>query len=129
MKQAGVILLLAGLWAQTFLQLSVSVSYFANKSFITQKYCVNKDRPELKCFGKCHLKSMYNQVDNAANETQNKIPNQILWQLVPFYFNPLQVLTLPLSHPVSWLLPAKPFLSLYCFSPVFTFFHPPPFVA
>lgn len=28
---------------------------FNNKSF-TEKYCVNKDKPELKCNGKCHLK-------------------------------------------------------------------------
>ncbi len=28
---------------------------FNNESF-TEKYCVNKDKPELKCNGKCHLK-------------------------------------------------------------------------
>lgn len=27
-----------------------------NKAEITQKYCVNKDKPGMHCCGKCHLK-------------------------------------------------------------------------
>jgi hypothetical protein len=30
-------------------------SYELNKSFIIENFCINKDRPELKCDGKCFL--------------------------------------------------------------------------
>ena len=36
----------------------VWMSYELNKSEIIQEFCVNKDKPELKCEGKCHMKDM-----------------------------------------------------------------------
>ncbi|MEZ4979165.1 MAG: hypothetical protein R2772_07690 [Chitinophagales bacterium] len=29
--------------------------YLANQEAITEQFCVNKDKPELQCNGKCHL--------------------------------------------------------------------------
>ena len=38
------------------------ISYFyANQAAITQKHCVNKDRPELQCNAKCYLSKQLNQ--------------------------------------------------------------------
>jgi hypothetical protein len=28
-----------------------------NQSYITEKFCINKDNPKLSCNGKCHLKN------------------------------------------------------------------------
>ena len=36
----------------------VWMSYEINKSEIIQKFCENKDKPELKCEGTCHMKKM-----------------------------------------------------------------------
>lgn len=42
---------------------------FNNKTF-TEKYCINKDKPELKCNGKCHLAKIAkeNQKENAEKQ-------------------------------------------------------------
>ena len=31
------------------------VEYVLNQDYIAEFLCVNKDKPELKCHGKCHL--------------------------------------------------------------------------
>jgi len=31
------------------------IDYFFHKEYIVQNLCENKDKPELKCHGKCHL--------------------------------------------------------------------------
>jgi hypothetical protein len=34
----------------------IILNYYQNKAEITKLYCVNKEKPILKCNGKCHLK-------------------------------------------------------------------------
>lgn len=36
----------------------VWINYEINKSEIIKQFCENKDKPELKCDGKCHMKKM-----------------------------------------------------------------------
>lgn len=44
-------------------------AYLLNQDFISENFCVNKDKPEMACKGKCHMKEMM-----AKQESQN--PNQ-----------------------------------------------------
>ncbi|GAB3312111.1 hypothetical protein ACFQT0_12330 [Hymenobacter humi] len=39
------------------------LDYQLNKARITELYCVNKARPQLKCNGKCHLAKQLRAVD------------------------------------------------------------------
>lgn len=48
----------------------ILVNYQLNKKEITQKYCVNKDKPWMHCCGKCHLKK-----ELAKNDAQQKGPD------------------------------------------------------
>jgi hypothetical protein len=41
----------AGLIYQTL----TVVNFYSNRAEIAEKYCVNKEKPEKKCHGKCHL--------------------------------------------------------------------------
>ena len=42
---------------------SMYMAYFtANQEAITVKYCVNKDAPEKKCNGKCHMRKQLKQI-------------------------------------------------------------------
>ncbi|MCC6601467.1 MAG: hypothetical protein IT223_12465 [Crocinitomicaceae bacterium] len=34
----------------------IFLDYFIHKEYITETFCVNKIKPEMKCDGKCHLK-------------------------------------------------------------------------
>lgn len=59
-----------------FLMLSVScrelIQYAAfkfNQEYISDVFCINKDKPEMKCDGKCYLKKT---LDTAKEEKQSK---------------------------------------------------------
>ncbi|BCY27172.1 hypothetical protein [Flavobacterium okayamense] len=45
---------------------------FKNKAFI-EKYCENKNKPELKCNGKCHLKKSMTSTDSQSEIFQYSI--------------------------------------------------------
>lgn len=50
-------------------QLSMVSVYLLNQDFITEKFCVNKDKPELECNGKCHMKDVMAQQEE-KNDVQ-----------------------------------------------------------
>lgn len=45
------------------------VNYLVNKDYITEKFCVNKDKPILKCDGKCHLAKQFAKQDKQEKPT------------------------------------------------------------
>jgi predicted membrane protein len=47
----------------------ILVNYEMNKAEITAKYCINKDKPQMHCCGKCLLKKKL-----AEEEEQQKLP-------------------------------------------------------
>lgn len=52
------------------------INYQLNKVEITNKFCVNKDKPKLNCNGKCHLKKQLQKVDEQekkSQQSQNKL--------------------------------------------------------
>lgn len=130
MKNTGILLLILGIFTQTLNHLSVSVNYLFNKEYITQNYCINKSKPEKKCFGKCHLKKVFTQVEN--NDTGNPKSDlvfQLVWQISPGYTCKFKTLELSPTFPINRRSENKPFTFSYLFQPVFTFFHPPPLLA
>ncbi|WP_375237883.1 hypothetical protein [Aurantibacter sp.] len=62
------------------------MAYFQlNIDYIVDTYCVNKDVPELKCNGKCHLtKQLTVTPTNSTNETA--VLNTISEAFYPLYF-------------------------------------------
>jgi len=47
----------------------ILINYEINKKEITDKYCINKDKPQMHCCGKCLLKRKL-----AEQEAQQKLP-------------------------------------------------------
>lgn len=47
------------------------VNFYSNRAEIAEKYCVNKEKPEKKCHGKCHLEKQLN-VSVASNQPEEK---------------------------------------------------------
>jgi hypothetical protein len=45
--------------------------YELAKPIIIKNYCVNVDEPELKCNGKCHMKSVLMEEDKATNDANS----------------------------------------------------------
>ena len=69
LKQVVSILLLASFITVNFSKVIIWTEYQLNKTEITQKYCVNKDKPNMHCCGKCHLKKQL-----ALDEEKQKSP-------------------------------------------------------
>jgi hypothetical protein len=48
------------------------IAYFeCNIDYIVEKYCVNKEKPELKCNGKCHLAKKINlDIPSSKDDTK-----------------------------------------------------------
>ncbi len=51
----------------------VWVHYEMNVEEITEAFCINKDRPELKCNGKCHLKKQLITDDTRDENNPSRI--------------------------------------------------------
>lgn len=53
-------------------------SYEFNKTYIIENYCINKNRPELHCDGKCYLAQKLKSAQE-KEENQSKITVYKLW--------------------------------------------------
>ena len=73
------------------------VEFTTNNKAFTEKYCSNKNKPELKCNGKCHLKAELAKASKenipASQESKNIVILDLLFleTLSEFKFNKLYV--------------------------------------
>jgi hypothetical protein len=60
----------------------VCLNYEINKEYITLTYCENKDKPKLKCNGKCHLRKQLKAQEKQENsgKSNTKTEREIQWQ-------------------------------------------------
>ena len=107
-----------------FLQPQISntvvwVLYEFDKENITETFCVNKERPELKCNGKCHLAT---QLTN-ADPVQSEQPAQINYipQIQLFF----QAIEQPVIVEENSTAAAQIFSLIYSFKPFSKVDHPP----
>lgn len=42
-------------------------NYYLQKDYIAQNLCANRDKPQLACDGKCHLRTMLRELDKAQD--------------------------------------------------------------
>lgn len=50
----------------------VVADYLLNKEYIAKVLCVNRDKPQMKCNGKCHLNKQLEKQANAETEGKDK---------------------------------------------------------
>jgi hypothetical protein len=101
-----------------FLQPQVSNS-IVWLNYITNTFCVNQDKPELKCNGKCHLIKQLN-----TNETQEREvpePINVNVELVLFFNQPNLERTTENSNKEIAACPA----GIYLFNPSLKIDKPP----
>ena len=72
---------LIGMFSQSYL----IISFYLNRAEITEKHCVNKDKPELECAGQCHLKKQL-EATKPAKELNQDLPNSPRTFLLMFGF-------------------------------------------
>jgi len=74
-KQPIAILLLLIFFSGIGIKSIVTFHYFFNKAEIIELFCVNKEKPQLQCKGKCHLAQELKEVEQ-ENEAQPYLPVQ-----------------------------------------------------
>ena len=67
----SVILIIAMLWNVFYVSLTYAY-YFVDRDGFIAEYCVNIDKPEMKCNGKCHLKDV-----SKKDSTNEKAPSKV----------------------------------------------------
>lgn len=75
MRYVTAIVLLIGMLGSTFSSYCVWLDYAFNKKYIVANLCVNKDRPALKCEGRCYLCRKINNENNKAPESSPRRAN------------------------------------------------------
>jgi len=110
-----------GILLQTFSQVVIVGSYYANKDFIAKNLCENKDKPQMHCDGKCCLKK------KLAKEGKEQAPtsrNQKSEQVINLFCSDNQFKITP---PVFFLNPISHFSydDLHTCAYHHSVFHPP----
>lgn len=121
MKLGGIILTLI-MSAYLLRPVIPFVEYALNKDYIAKVLCINKDEPELKCNGMCHLNK---QLKEQTKEEQNpEAPFRILEENIQLWHNVLKLFSnqsLIQKAEKSF----KRYTLTYKFTPYVFFFHPP----
>ena len=53
-------------------QAYICVDFFVNQDEIAEEHCENKDKPILKCNGKCHLAKMLKESEPVEDDAENE---------------------------------------------------------
>lgn len=68
LKKAIAILVFSSLFCQCVVQLGIFAWYEWNKDYVAKNLCENRNKPAMKCCGKCYLKK---QIKNVSGDTGN----------------------------------------------------------
>ena len=83
----------------------VWMNYVINKSEIIEKFCVNKDKPEMKCHGTCHMKKMMlDEGKEDQSQPQLSLPEMLLFTAeLPFEIsNAVRTIRSPFFYKVNY---------------------------
>jgi len=123
LKSALTILLLVVMMLQSFSKVLIVLNYQANKNFIAEFLCVNRQKPQLHCEGHCFLKKELNKAEEAQKKSTHQ--NQ-KFEITLFCQNLFRVNFIP-DIKIKSYLAFKP--SCYLFSVLLNNFHPPQVLA
>lgn len=65
-------LLLSVMLVYTFSQTVIVTDYLINIEYITKVFCINKEKPQMKCNGKCHLTKQLQKDEEKKSNTFKK---------------------------------------------------------
>jgi hypothetical protein len=119
-KQTLSILLISAVLAQSATKLIIFSNYIINVKSITLNFCENKNKPKMKCNGKCHLKKQLQEQDKKEGSSKNNYKEVNESQLCQDLFNEnFSFLTNDIFIP-NWH-----YLDFETNSPFVPIFHPP----
>jgi len=104
------------------------LDYVVNYEYITKVLCVNKEKPKMKCNGKCHLmkelaKTSENQTPISSNK---KIATQ---ELEVLFFEEIKSFKIASFCVYDSQKTNSNYSNLYCYLNSVSVFHPPSFIS
>lgn len=72
MKRVILFLLIASLLVSSAAKTVLLADYLLNYDYIAKVLCINKDKPEMHCNGKCHLAKQLQQQDEQEQKSPSK---------------------------------------------------------
>jgi hypothetical protein len=121
-KLFPVIFILLGLLLQNFSKSLIVMEFRVNQSYIAEVLCVNRDKPEMHCDGRCHLKK---ELDRDTQQEKNNNSGKDKYEV-------MFVEAIPLFHTTA-ITDQRVFNAFYkdpsLDTPVSAIFHPPQPVA
>ena len=122
MKLITTTILIFLLLTQVFSKWLLVIDYNLNKEYIAKTLCINKQKPKLKCAGKCQLMKKMSEEEN-TNTTQGSQHAKTVVQET--LFDDAQINYAFLSTDESSSTPSAFYLLKKYTSPLVSFFHPP----
>ena len=99
------------------------VDYVINQDYIAEVLCINKDKPQLKCNGQCHLKAQIEKQVEEENQPEAPPAPTSETQHLPLFFETFGGL---IPDPVSESsLAYFDYQEALLAAPDFDIFHPP----
>lgn len=109
----------------TFKPVLPLVDYAINYDYIVEVLCINKDKPELQCNGKCHLTSELAKV-NDDNSTPDKTNSKLIKRILQVEFLTDDSFHISYQVNAGYNQPIKSHLNpLYFYLYSSSVFHPP----
>jgi hypothetical protein len=105
-------------------KMAVVADWKINQEYITQTSCINRDKPQLECDGKCQLQKRLDAIDSEQS-SQESVPVQKIKfaEFEKFVSNSnFQLNAVRLSNDLEYNIA---FSSLYSFNFIGFCFHPP----
>lgn len=68
MKRGLSIILIFVMGLQSFYPLAIYSYYYANQGYVASVLCENKEKPQLKCKGKCFVKKQLDKTEKEENK-------------------------------------------------------------
>lgn len=103
------IVVISTILAPSLIKTGLWTWYETHKTQITQEFCVNKDKPEMECNGKCHLEKELNEHSNGY-EIKTKRSERPAPQ---FDFEDITLIQSSLSEDMKHIVCLAPFS--YCY--------------
>ena len=114
-------ILIVGIFAFMLLKPAIPyIDYLVRKSYIISNFCINRDKPEMGCDGKCHLNQKL--TESSRNEDKNPAPVPLKQWKIPEFLPGIKI-----SNDILQGFATKTFLYInnYSFQFATSVFHPP----
>lgn len=104
------------------------LEYIVNYDYIVKELCENKEKPVLKCNGKCHLmKELAKTAENDKNTSSDKKQN-VKQEIEVLFYQDFKPLSCSNSYVFTNNKINSVYQNLYALTAIQSTFHPPTFL-